>query len=40
MSNEKLIEIIIQYNALYDISHPKCLEGQYKKNIEKYLEKL
>jgi len=35
MDNEKLIELVRQHNVLYDLSHAKYLDGQYKEKIWK-----
>ncbi|KAL0109741.1 hypothetical protein PUN28_014639 [Cardiocondyla obscurior] len=37
MDNEKLIELIKEYVMLYDLSHPKYLDGQYKDKVWKVI---
>jgi len=42
MDDEKLIECVRKYPAVYDVSHPKCLDNNYKsllwKNISQEMK--
>jgi len=33
MDDEKLIECVRQYPAIYDMSHPKYLDNNYKSSL-------
>ncbi|XP_022198383.2 uncharacterized protein LOC111055477 [Nilaparvata lugens] len=37
MNDEKLIQLVRVYPALYDISHPKYMDADYKKQIWKFI---